>query len=157
MPTLQVNGAQLYYEDRGSGAETILFAHGLLFDHCLFEAQVAAFQDRNLCVTFDFRGQGQSEVTPGGYDMDTLAEDAAALMDALALWPCHFVGVSMGGFVGLRLALHYPEMLHSLSLLDTSADPGAGHMSVVEQPGRINSELDAFLSGLSSRHERTGF
>lgn len=123
MPTIRVNGAELYYEDRGSGPETLVFAHGLVFDHRMYEAQVAAFSDRYRCVTFDFRGQGLSEVTPAGYDMDTLSEDAAALMDALDLWPCHFVGLSMGGFVGLRLALRYPEMLRSLALLNTSAEP----------------------------------
>lgn len=122
MPTIRVNGAELYYEDRGSGPETLVFAHGLVFDHRMYEAQVAAFSATYRCVTFDFRGQGLSEVTPNGYDMDTLAKDAAALMDALDLWPCHFVGLSMGGFVGLRLALRSPEMLRSLVLLNTSAE-----------------------------------
>lgn len=122
MPTIRVNGAELYYEDRGSGLETLVFAHGLMFDHRMYEAQVAAFSDTYRCVTFDFRDQGLSEVTPNGYDMDTLADDAAALMDALDLWPSHFVGLSMGGFVGLRLALRYPEILRSLVLLNTSAE-----------------------------------
>jgi pimeloyl-ACP methyl ester carboxylesterase len=40
-------------------------------------------KERYRCITFDFRGQGQSAVTPSGYDMDTLAEDAAALIEAL--------------------------------------------------------------------------
>lgn len=122
MPTIRVNGAELYYEDQGSGLESLVFAHGLMFDHRMYEAQVAAFSDTYRCVTFDFRGQGLSEVTPNGYNMDTLADDAAALVDALDLSPCHFVGLSMGGFVGLRLALRYPEMLRSLVLLNTSAE-----------------------------------
>lgn len=125
MPTIRVNGAELYYEDRGSGPETILFAHGLAFDHQMYESQVAAFMDEYRCICFDFRGQGNSEVTDGGYDMDTLAEDTASLVDALDLAPCHFVGLSMGGFVGLRLALRYPGMLRSLTLLNTSAEAEA--------------------------------
>lgn len=122
MPTIEVNGAELYYEDQGSGDETILFAHGLVFDHRMYAAQVAHFRDRYRCVTFDFRGQGKSQVTAGGYDMDTLAADTAELVDALELAPCHFVGTSMGGFVGLRLALRRPELLRSLVLLDSSAE-----------------------------------
>ena len=123
MPTLQVNGAELFYDERGSGSETVVFAHGLLFDGRMFDAQVAALSGRFRCLTFDFRGQGRSAVTPDGYDMDTLADDAAALIEALGASPCHFVGLSMGGFVGLRLASRRPELLRSLALVDSSADP----------------------------------
>ena len=123
MTTLRVNGANLWYQEHGAGAETIVFAHGLLWDGRMFDAQVAALQDRYRCITFDFRGQGQSEVTPGGYDMDTLSDDAAALIEALGCAPCHFVGLSMGGFIGMRLAARRPELIRSLVLMETSADP----------------------------------
>ena len=123
MPSLKVNGAELYYEVYGSGPETIVFAHGLLWSGQMFHKQVDALKDRFRCVTFDFRGQGQSEVTEDGYDMDTLAEDAAALIETLELDPCHFAGLSMGGFIGMRLAIRCPGLLKSLTLLETSADP----------------------------------
>jgi 3-oxoadipate enol-lactonase len=123
MPTLRVNGATLHYEDTGSGAETVVFAHGLLWSGRMFDAQVAALRERYRCITFDFRGQGQSEVTADGYDMDTLSDDAAALIEALGAAPCHFVGLSMGGFIGMRLAIRRPHLLRSLVLMETSADP----------------------------------
>ncbi len=123
MPKLKVNGAELYYEDHGSGAETIVFAHGLLWSGRMFDKQVEVLKDRYRCITFDFRGQGQSEVTQTGYDMDTLSEDAAALMEKLECAPCHFLGLSMGGFIGMRLAIRRPELLRSLILVETTADP----------------------------------
>jgi 3-oxoadipate enol-lactonase len=123
MPIIEINGAKLYYEDNGTGPQTIVFSHSLLFSCRMFDAQVKAFKNRYRCVTFDFRGQGQSEVTHDGYDMDTLSADAAALIEKLNCVPCHFLGFSMGGFVGLRLAIRQPELLHSLILVDTSADP----------------------------------
>jgi len=123
MPSLSVNGASLHYTDEGRGAETIVFAHGLLFSGRMFDAQVAALKDRYRCITFDFRGQGQSEVTRSGYDMETLTEDAAALIRALGAAPCHFVGLSMGGFVGMRLGFRAPDLLRSLIFIGTSADP----------------------------------
>jgi 3-oxoadipate enol-lactonase len=123
MPQRQVNGADLHYEEQGSGAETIVFAHGFLFSGQMFDAQVAALKDRYRCVTFDFRGQGQSAIARDGYDMDTLYADAAALIGALGCAPCHFAGLSMGGFVGMRLAARQPALVRSLILLDTSADP----------------------------------
>ncbi|MBA2285964.1 MAG: alpha/beta fold hydrolase [Ktedonobacteraceae bacterium] len=123
MPTIRVNGATLYYEEQGTGSETIVFAHGLLWSHRMFDKQIAVLKDRYRCVAFDFRGQGQSEVTQDGYDMETLAEDAAALIEGLNYAPCHFLGLSMGGFIGMRLAARRPELLKSLLLLETSADP----------------------------------
>jgi pimeloyl-ACP methyl ester carboxylesterase len=123
MPYVSVNGTRLHYEDRGSGPRTIVFAHGLLWSGRMFDAQVAAFSDRYRCVTFDHRGQGQSELAPSGYDMDTLMEDAAALIQSLGCAPCHFAGLSMGGFIAMRLGARRPELLRSLILLETSADP----------------------------------
>jgi 3-oxoadipate enol-lactonase len=123
MPLIRVNGAELYYEEQGTGPETIVFAHGLLWSCRMFDAQVALFKDRYRCIAFDFRGQGQSEVTSSGYDMETLYEDAAALIEQLGCAPCHFLGLSMGGFIGQRLAARRPELLRSLILLETSADP----------------------------------
>lgn len=123
MPYADLNGAQIHFTDTGGKGETIIFSHGLLFSGDMFEAQVAHFGDRYRCVTFDHRGQGKSGVTDDGYDMDTLTEDAAELIRHLGIAPCHFVGLSMGGFIGMRLAARYPELLKSLTLLETSADP----------------------------------
>jgi len=123
MSIIRVNGAALYYEEQGTDPETIVFAHGLFWSCRLYDEQVAALKERYRCVAFDFRGQGQSEVTRDGYDMETLAEDAAALIETLQCAPCHFVGLSMGGFIGLRLAARRPDLLRSLILLESSADP----------------------------------
>lgn len=123
MPKIRVNGAELYYEDTGGkDKETIVFSHGLLFSCRMFDAQVAALGSDYRCVAYDHRGQGQSSVTKDGYDMETLYEDAAALIHALDCEPCHFVGLSMGGFVGMRLAARRPELIKSLTLVETSAD-----------------------------------
>ena len=104
MPRLTANGCDLYYEDTGSGRESIVFAHGLLWSGRMYDDQVAALKGRFRCITFDFRGQGQSQITKSGYDMDDLTLDAGGLIERLGVAPCHFVGLSMGGFVGMRLA-----------------------------------------------------
>ncbi len=123
MPILRVNQADLHYTDQGTGPGNLFFGHGLLWSGEMFRAQVDYFSRRYRCVTLDWRGQGRSAITPDGYDMDTLAADAAAVIEQLGLAPCHYVGLSMGGFVGLRLALHRPELLRSLILLESTADP----------------------------------
>lgn len=123
MPALNINGAEIYYEIHGSGPETILFSHGLLMSGKMFKAQVDYFKARYRCVVYDHRGQGRSEVTESGYDMDTLTQDAVGLMKELNLGPCHMVGLSMGGFVAMRMAARHREFLKSLILVETSAEP----------------------------------
>ncbi len=115
-----VNGTELYVSQSGIGTESIVFSHGLLMDHGMFAAQRAALDTRYRTIAYDHRGQGQSS-PDGPFDMDTLTEDAAALIRQNAA-PCHFVGMSMGGFVGLRVAARYPELLLSLTLINSSAD-----------------------------------
>jgi 3-oxoadipate enol-lactonase len=122
MATMTVNGARLFYTDTGAGPETLIFSHGLLWSHRMFAYQVAFFSQKYRVIAYDHRGQGQSEVTAEGYDMDTLTADAVALIRALCPGQrVHFAGLSMGGFVGMRLAARHPELLRSLTLLDTSA------------------------------------
>lgn len=122
MPDIQVRGARLSYLERGRGSP-VVFSHGYLWSGRMFDAQVAALESRFRCIAFDHRGQGQSEVTESGYSMDELTEDALELIQSLGAGPCHFVGLSMGGFVGMRLAARHPELIRSLSLLETSAGP----------------------------------
>src|SRR5438552_10053419 len=122
MLKIRVNGAEIHYESRGAG-ETILFLHGLLWGGWMFEPQMRALETTARCVAIDFRGQGGSEVTAGGYDMETLFADVVALIEALVLAPAHLVGLSMGGFVGMRIAARRPDLVRSLALLETSADP----------------------------------
>jgi 3-oxoadipate enol-lactonase len=123
LPHIVIHGARLYYEDHGVGPQTLLFAHGLLWSGKMFAKQVAMLQPRYRCITFDWRGQGQSAVTRDGYDMESLYADTVALMDALHIETCHFVGLSMGGFIGMRLAARRPDLVTSLILIGTSADP----------------------------------
>lgn len=121
MPTATANGIDLNYVESGHGAQTVVLAHGLLLDQHMFEAQRQALDARYRVIAYDHRGQGDSAPAAGGYDMDSLTEDTVDLIRATGSAPCHFIGLSMGGFVGMRLAARYPELVRSLTLLNTSA------------------------------------
>ncbi|WP_296243126.1 MULTISPECIES: alpha/beta fold hydrolase [unclassified Psychrobacter] len=126
MPMINVNNIDIYYEDSAPDDKqkpVMVFAHGLLWNTRMYDKQVEYFKAGCRCITFDFRGQGQSEITKSGYDMETLTEDTLALLKALDIDKCHFLGLSMGGFVAQRIAIKHPELLLSLTLLETSADP----------------------------------
>lgn len=121
MPFIEANGVRLFYKDQGNGHEVIVFAHGLLWSHKMFEAQVEFLKDKYRVIAYDHRGQGQSEAK-GPFDMETVAEDGAELIKTLGLGSVHFAGLSMGGFVGMRLAARHPELIKSLILLETSSN-----------------------------------
>lgn len=118
---IEVNGVQLQVRRQGAGRETIVMCHGLLMHGGMFDGLIDALAPDYHCVTIDFRGQGQSEVVDGGYDLSTLSEDIIAVIGQLDLAPCHLLGFSMGGMVAQRAALRRPELFHSLILLSTSA------------------------------------
>lgn len=122
MPQIEANGVKLYFEQKGTGKETIFFSHGLLWSHRMFQAQIDSLSKDFRVIAYDHRGQGQSEVK-GPFDMDTLTEDAAALIQKLSEGPVIFAGLSMGGFVGIRLAARHPHLIKNLILLETSANP----------------------------------
>jgi pimeloyl-ACP methyl ester carboxylesterase len=113
---------ELFYKETGEGPESIVFSHGLLMDHSMFEAQRAAFSKRYRVIAYDHRGQGQSQDPGHGYDMDSLSTDAAGLINALNVAPCHFAGLSMGGFIGMRLAIRRPALVRTLTLMNTGAE-----------------------------------
>jgi 3-oxoadipate enol-lactonase len=124
MATIFINGTSVYYVDSGGSGSPIVFSHGLLWDSTLFAPQIAVLKDGYRCVAYDHRGQGRSaDGTGHAIDMETLAIDAAALIETLGLGRVHFCGLSMGGFIGMQLAINRPELIRSLVLLETSADP----------------------------------
>lgn len=130
MPHIDLEDARLFYADSAGSGPAVVFSHGLLLDHRMFDAQIAGLRDRFRCIAYDHRGQGQSQSSPmRWYDMETCFRDAVRLIETLGVAPCHFVGLSMGGFVGMRIAARRPGLLRSLTLLESSADP--------EPPGNV--------------------
>ncbi len=122
MPTVDANGASLHFEAAGTGAQTVVFLHGLFLSGLMWSAQMRALSPAYRCMALDFRGQGRSAVSLDGYDMDTLARDVAGVVARLGA-PVHLAGAGMGGFVALRVAARRPELVRSLALVGTSAEP----------------------------------
>jgi 3-oxoadipate enol-lactonase len=128
VPLLDVNGVQVNIEDTGAppgrpDAPVVVMGHSLLFSTTMWRHQVEALRPSYRCVAIDWRGQGRTPATSGGYDMDTLYADAVGVIEHLDVGPVHYAGLSMGGFVGLRIGARRPELLRSLTLIDTSAGP----------------------------------
>lgn len=95
-------------------APAVVFTHGVLMDHRLFDAVVLRLRPRFRVVTWDVRGHGRSR--PGGADFSIAqaALDLEAIMNALEVRRAVLVGHSMGGFVAQELALRAPDRVRGL-------------------------------------------
>ncbi len=122
MPMVQANGIDVYYETAGSpSAPPVLLIQGLTGYTKGWFAQIPELARDFYVISFDNRGAGKSTPSAPGYVMRDFADDSAALLDALEIARAYVFGISMGGMIGLNLALHYPEKIEKLALGCTTA------------------------------------
>jgi 3-oxoadipate enol-lactonase len=117
---IAANGIQIHCQIEGDGPWVVL-SHSLACSVAMWTPQVAALKGRYRVLSFDTRGHGGSDAPAGAYSLDQLADDAHGLLAALKVERPHFVGLSMGGMIGMTFALKYPGLLRSLVLCDTSS------------------------------------
>jgi len=119
---IRANGIDVHYVLEGpANAPVVTMSHSLATTLEMWKPQMAALSARYRVLRYETRGHGRTEAPKGAYTLDTLASDARALLDALQIRRTHWVGLSMGGMIGQRLALSAPDRLMSLSLCDTSS------------------------------------
>jgi 3-oxoadipate enol-lactonase len=114
--------AEIYYEDTGGDGPIVVFSHGIMMDHAMFELQIEALKDRYRCISWDQRGHGATE-SGGSFTYWDSAHDLSVLLDLREVPRAFLVGMSQGGFVHLRLALTEPERVAGLVFIDSQAGP----------------------------------
>lgn len=120
---MQANGADIYYRfDGPADGPVLVLSNSLMSTHRMWYPQMDALTERYCVLRYDTRGHGASEITPGPYKIQLLAEDVVALLDALDLRKVHFVGLSMGGMIGQYLGANHADRLLSLALCDTASE-----------------------------------
>jgi len=113
--------AKIYVEEAGSG-DPLVLVHGLGMSSKLWFNQIDEFSRHFRTFAVDLRGFGQSSKPreTGAYSIEELAKDIISVIEQLEISPTHFLGTSMGGFVGQSVALSRPELCRSLILCHTS-------------------------------------
>ncbi len=116
MPTAEVNGTTLYYEDTGHGPPMV-FIHGMCGDARVWADQMDRMAPRFRCIAYDRRGHTRS---PLGNDVTRTvgrhADDAAVLIEQLAIAPCILVGSSGGARVAFDVVRRYPLLVRGAVL-----------------------------------------
>jgi 3-oxoadipate enol-lactonase len=130
-----------YRLDGPSGAPVVTLTHPLGVTLALWDDHVAALTKSFRVLRYDVRGHGGSEIPPGPYTLGQMAGDLFDLLDVLGITESHFVGVSMGGLIGMTAALIHPSRIKSLVLCDTTACYGPSVRSMWEDRIRVAESL----------------
>ncbi len=157
MPHAQSDGARIYYEETGTGTP-ILFIHEFGGDLRSWDDQLRYFGRRWRCIRWDARGYPRSDAPAeeSAYGQEYFNRDAIAVLDAARVDKAHIVGLSMGGYTALMLALKFPERV--ISCVAAGAGSGALKSSRAQfiEDARLNAaamdkagKIDAEAMGLS--------
>ena len=120
MPHLPVDGHRIHYRfDGPADRPVVVLAHSLAASSAMWAPQMPFLTARFRVLSVDMRGHGGSDAPEGPYHLDGLAGDFAALLGHLGLGPVDFIGLSMGGMIGMTLASGHPGLLRSVVLADT--------------------------------------
>ena len=117
-----MNVSGLHLVEQGKGFP-ILLGHGLCLDHEMWAPQIPALAKHFRVLALDFRGHGGSDLPDEGCTLESFTQDVLRVADSLKLRRFGYAGLSMGGMVGMRLALAAPDRVAALALLDTDAEP----------------------------------
>jgi len=126
-------------------APAILVAHSLGADLTQWDPQMDSLARRFRVIRYDSRGHGHTEATPGLYSVEQLGRDALAVLDALGVKKTHYMGLSLGGIVGMWLLANAPERIDRAILANTSAC--FGHADLWN--GRIRHALSEGMDSLA--------
>jgi pimeloyl-ACP methyl ester carboxylesterase len=113
---------EIAYDDAGAGgpAAPVVLLHPFPFDRRYWAATAAALAPAYRVLSVDARGFGEAPAS-GPFAIADLADDLAALLDALGIAAATLVGLSMGGYAALAFARRHPARLAALVLADTRA------------------------------------
>lgn len=107
-------------------APVVVLGSALGTTHQVWAAQLKPLSERFRVVAFDHRGHSGPDVPPGPYSIDDLGGDVVELLDELGVEQASYVGISLGGAVGLWLAENAPDRFHRFVLMCPPSYPAAG-------------------------------
>ncbi len=160
---MQLGGAEIEYDARGSGP-ALLLLHAFPLGLTMWEGQAQVLAATHRVLRFDARGFGRSTSGDEPFTMERIADDAAALLDAVGEEKAILAGCSMGGYAAFSFARRHPERLEGLVLQDTraAADSAEARTNRAALAARVLEEgvsaaVDAFLPkllGATSQRDR---
>lgn len=145
MTTIAGPAGQLHLDDGGTSGLPVLLVHSYAGSTAHWKAQLAHLRRRRRALAMDLRGHGRSDApSSGDYTVPTLAEDIAAVADALELKRFVLVGHSMGGAAAAAYAGAHPGQVAGLVLAGT---PGKSSPEQAQQiMGALRADYDKVMA-----------
>ena len=139
MPSVNVKGVRLNYVEQGTGDKIIVFVHGLASAAGTWKEALELLPASYHAYALDLRGFGKSERAKEGFAIPQFAEDVYHFSQALGLERFTYVGHSMGGAIGMQLALDHTEVLKGSVLV--APVPADGF--------KVSPDIEAVVLGLA--------
>lgn len=136
MPFVRCQGRELYHEAQGAGP-AVLFLHGAGSNAATWWQQLPVFATQHRCVTMDIRCFGRSTAPVSEFTMPLFVGDVLSVLDELRIERCVIVGQSLGGMIGLRMALQHPERVTAFVACDSTL--GIDHPVLLDRLERRNA------------------
>jgi 3-oxoadipate enol-lactonase len=135
------DGTRLYFEETGSGTP-LIFLHEFAADHTNWEPQMRYFARGHRCIAYSARGYTPSDVPPSAeaYTYQHFYTDALAVLDHLKIEAAHFIGLSMGSYSSLQVALNAPSRVRSMTLAGVGSGSSLEHLDAFRAQCRANAE-----------------
>jgi 3-oxoadipate enol-lactonase len=147
LPFVARSGNRIWWDQFGSGAETVLLVMGHSWDARMWHRVVDALAPSYRILAFDNRGAGRTEWDGQPFTIEDLAADGLAVLDAAGIAAAHVYGASMGGLTAQEIALSAPDRVLSLVLGCTGTlDPA--------EPVNRNARRDALMARIPRRVQR---
>ncbi len=140
-----------HYLQWGEQGPPIIFVHGISANAFCFQAFADDLARDHRVYAYDLRGRGDSDKPASGYGIPIHATDLAELIDVLDLDRPVVAGQSMGAFVALYFAVHYPQKLGKLILIDAFAS--TPWKTIEEQPAWLTASMNRLGTPVPSFEE----
>ncbi len=122
---IRVDDIEIHCQTAGDGPPLLLI-HGLGASARDWGPQIGFFRASYRVIAFDLRGHGRTSRPRDGYSIERFAQDTAGLLRALETGPVHVVGISLGGMIAFQLAVDAPDLVRSLTIVNSGPAVPAG-------------------------------
>lgn len=151
---VDVNGMKMYYEVSGEG-EPIIVLHGGHMDIPSMGKIIPMLAEKHKVYAIEFQGHGRTEDIDRPITYPNLADDVADFMDAIGLEKADVFGYSMGGQVGLQLAISHPEKVNKLIAASIAYDLKGWQPAYSEFIPQMSAEMFLSIPVFAEKHKQS--
>jgi pimeloyl-ACP methyl ester carboxylesterase len=151
---VNVNGMKMYYEVSGKG-NPIVVLHGAHMDIMSMGKIIPMLAESHQVYAIEFQGHGHTKDINRAITYQNLADDVADFMDAVGLEKANVFGYSMGGQVGLQLAISYPQKVNKLIAASIAYDLEGWQPGYSEFIPQMTPEMFLSMPFFAEKHKKS--